>query len=290
MNGANANTTDESLTHQKKVKADMTRAAQLLVAEVEAKMFPPQVQQLSYEQLSQTQPPWSPIPFGQPPSLFSNNVSPLSNHTPPPLLKPNTTFSRPPVWTPTPSTSHASWTPPLTTNPTFSRPPVWSPTPTPTPTPAPAPRFPHLDLVQDPKVFESAYLHPRSAQNDRQEANRNIVQTELQTNQCRVLAPLLVRFDGPESKYVAVKLEANGVLTGVRDQVPDMVLNFHADTGAITVTVCKVSAILSRFQLVVDILYAMKSSIPLTIQAFNQLYDEMRVQQLRLLRQRSPEQ
>lgn len=274
------NATEDSVTQQKKVKADMTRAAQLLVAEVEAKMFPPQVQQLSYEQLyrNSQQQQQQQQSFGQ-----SAIVAPP--------LKPSAAFSRAPVWTPTVQPTPAptpapAWHP----NPTFSRPPVWSPVPVPAPTRAPATtpsaRFPHLELVQDPKMFESAYLHPQSAENDRREAVRNAVDTEVQSNQCRVLAPLLVRFDGAESKYVAVKLEANGALTGVRDQVPDMVLNFHADTGAITVTVCQVSSIMSRFQLVVDILYAMKSSVPLSIQAFNELYDEMRVQQLRLLRDR----
>jgi len=72
------------------------------------------------------------------------------------------------------------------------------------------------------------------------EAARAADRATLAPPQCKVLPPLLVTYTGRESKFVPVEVMANAAMRVVRDGPFDLVLNFAAPSGAVTVTVCKV--------------------------------------------------
>jgi hypothetical protein len=107
---------------------------------------------------------------------------------------------------------------------------------------------------------------------------------------CKVYPPLLVRYNDPKNRndmYVPVELYAGGEMH-VTKSFPDMILNFHADTHAITVTTCKINAQkLKEYEIAMQTLYSMvtlgSSDTMLTLNEFTILYDSTRYALLRAL-------
>ena len=106
---------------------------------------------------------------------------------------------------------------------------------------------------------------------------------------CKVYPPLLVRYRDPAQpgdQYVPVELFAGGEMRYTRG-FPDLILNFHSDTRAITVTVCQIDARKwSQYQLAMQTLYSMTvvgAETTLTVPEFTALYDNVRYNLLRSL-------
>jgi hypothetical protein len=103
---------------------------------------------------------------------------------------------------------------------------------------------------------------------------------------CEVFPPLLVRYGGEEDTFIPVKLTISGEMHKTLE-TPDMILNFHADSKAITLTMCDLDKNnLSRYNVAVDALYAMRMPIGLdglSLIEFASLYDEARAPLLKNL-------
>jgi hypothetical protein len=149
-------------------------------------------------------------------------------------------------------------------------------------------------------LFFQNYIKPQDASKDFQTSLSNVsaVQQQVQrdTNQpndisrkCQVFPPLLVRYDDPKSrddKYVAIKILSGGEIKATSD-VPDMILNFHADTHAITVTICNIDPKkVKDFEITIWALYSMFDKDPenmLDITSFTILYDQTRYELLKAI-------
>lgn len=106
---------------------------------------------------------------------------------------------------------------------------------------------------------------------------------------CRVYPPLLVRYHDPRAgadAYIPVELFAGAELHYAHG-FPDLILNFHADTHAITVTTCRINAAkMKEYELAMQVLYSLTVSDPdrmLTVPEFTALYDNARSSLLRSL-------
>ena len=103
---------------------------------------------------------------------------------------------------------------------------------------------------------------------------------------CKVFPPLLVRYQDPQAKdaYIPVELSAGAEMHYARS-FPDLVLNFHADTHAVTVTVCRIEPFKMKvYELAMQVLYSMTTTQPdkmLTVTEFTALYDNVRYNLLR---------
>lgn len=111
-------------------------------------------------------------------------------------------------------------------------------------------------------------------------------------HQCRVFPPLLVRYDDPKTHqdaFIPVELYAGGEIHYARG-FPDMILNFHADTHAITLTTCKIDPQKMReYEIAMQVLYSLVTVEPdkmLTVAEFTMMYDAKRYALLRSLAMR----
>jgi len=106
---------------------------------------------------------------------------------------------------------------------------------------------------------------------------------------CQVYPPLLVRYNdmkSKEDKYIPAKILAGGELRLTED-IPDIILNFHADTHAITITVCKINPQkVKDYELTIWTLYSMYNKNPdnmLDIPGFSLMYDQTRYELLKAI-------
>lgn len=125
-------------------------------------------------------------------------------------------------------------------------------------------------------LFFQNYTNARQANVDHTQALRNVSRTN--TMSCQVYPPLLCRYKGISNEFLPVMILPGGELHASQpNQRPDMVLNFHNVSGAITFTTCYIDANkLDLFKIVITTLYAMMSDTPLTVTSFTRLYDETR--------------
>lgn len=111
-------------------------------------------------------------------------------------------------------------------------------------------------------------------------------------HQCRVFPPLLVRYDDPKTHqdaFIPVELYSGGEIHYARG-FPDMILNFHADTHAITLTTCKIDPKKMReYEIAMQVLYSLVTTDPdkmLSVAEFTVMYDVKRYALLRSLAMR----
>lgn len=149
---------------------------------------------------------------------------------------------------------------------------------------------------QQPDLFLQNYIRPADGLKDLQTSLANAADSHKKAtvaaavtpteHQCKVFPPLLVRYGDPKGQdtYVPVELMAGAELRYTRS-FPDLVLNFHADTQAVTVTVCQINANKwPEYELAMQVLYSLVVTDPeklLTVTEFSALYDNMRYDLLR---------
>lgn len=138
----------------------------------------------------------------------------------------------------------------------------------------------------DQSLFYNSYVKPAVAQEDHTKAKADIQQhmdsvveqypelsNTVYQSVCQIFPPLLVRYHGTKEEYIPVKLAINGEMRKTYE-VPDLILHFRSQSGAITLTICNIDKEqYPRYQLALDTLYAMRSPIPLDLVQFALLYD-----------------
>ncbi len=130
-------------------------------------------------------------------------------------------------------------------------------------------------------VFGQSYVHLDDAQRDYAQVLRNLGRVENVSNTCVVLMPLLVKFAGEKDAYIPVRLGLGAELQKTIG-VPDMLISFHSESKAITVSVCEVQKErILLFRTAIDCLYSMTADRPLTILNFQRLYDDVRLRVLK---------
>jgi hypothetical protein len=154
-------------------------------------------------------------------------------------------------------------------------------------------------------LFFQNYIKPQDAAKDFQTSMNNVVAVSSNTmnnnnnnhnnnnmtsfQKCQVYPPLLIRYHDPmnskQDRYVAVKILKGGELRATTG-VPDMILNFHADTHAITVTICQIDPNkIKDFELSIWALYSMfhpnVDDNMVDINSFTILYDQTRYELLK---------
>lgn len=154
-----------------------------------------------------------------------------------------------------------------------------------------------VPAAQQHDLFMKNYIRPQDGVNNMRVSMQNASEVHQNataatratptTHQCRVFPPLLVRYDDPKTRadaYIPVALFAGGELhytTGF----PDLILNFHADTHAITLTACQIDPKkFQQYELAMEVLYSLTVSDPdkmLTVAEFTTLYDQARYTWLR---------
>ena len=97
---------------------------------------------------------------------------------------------------------------------------------------------------------------------------------------------MLVRYNGNGDDYIPVQLVSGGEMHYTKG-VPDMILNFHKDTHAITVTICNIQKNkLPDYEIAMQTLYSMVINTEpekmLSVQDFTTMYDLKRYEILRL--------
>lgn len=153
-------------------------------------------------------------------------------------------------------------------------------------------------------LFFQNYIKPQDAAKDFQTTMSNAasVQQTVQQNtnqpndlsrKCRVFPPLLIRYNDEKSrddKYIPVKVLFGGELRATSD-VPDIILNFHADSHAITLTICNINpAKMKDFELAIWTLYSMLDKDPdnmVDITSFTIMYDQTRYELLKSISARN---
>lgn len=154
-----------------------------------------------------------------------------------------------------------------------------------------------VPAAQQADLFMRNYVRPQDAVKNLNAAQQN-AQTVHQklaaattlasttARHCRVYPPLLVRYAGPDDAYIPVNLMAGAELQTTRG-LPDLILNFHADTQAITVTTCRIEPTKwPEYELAMQVLYSLtvpEAERTLNVREFTQLYDQVRYNLLRAL-------
>jgi hypothetical protein len=136
-------------------------------------------------------------------------------------------------------------------------------------------------------LFLQNYIKPQDANKNYQnslQSYQTLMQPFAQQQQppqqpktCRVFPPLLVRYmDRGTDQYIPVKILTGGEMK-YTSEVPDLVLNFHSDTQAITITVCTIDPKKYKdYELTIWALYSMVSDNMLDVSKFTLLYDQTR--------------
>ncbi len=150
------------------------------------------------------------------------------------------------------------------------------------------------------KMFLTQYTNPAFAETDLRQSATNAVNAHknltlamniaASSNQCGVFPPLLIRYNGAEDKYIPVRItNSSGEIHAVRDELPDMIVNFHAQSRAITLTVCRIdSTHMEKYFTVLDVMYSIapvaNNEVAVTIEEFTKLYDQHRAEYLHNLK------
>lgn len=148
----------------------------------------------------------------------------------------------------------------------------------------------NVQPVQGGALFFKQYQHPQIGQANHAQAltNRDSVFQQLPsppTGKCTVFPPLLVRFAGHKDTYIPVQVLSGGEIHDTA-QIPDFIMNFHRDTGAITLTVCDIpKQRYFDFEIAVTALYALQADQPLSLNEITALYDQNRMKVLEHLKQ-----
>ncbi len=133
----------------------------------------------------------------------------------------------------------------------------------------------------NPPLFHQNYMDESMAHQDMKTVEQNVHQLSTPPLTCEVFPPLLVRYRGDTNVYVPVEIAVGGELHKTL-RVPDLILNFHAQSQAITPTWCDLKLKESKLYLMVnDALYRMRAPQPLTILEFQELYDQTRMALIR---------
>lgn len=137
------------------------------------------------------------------------------------------------------------------------------------------------------QIFQNMYHEARSARQDLAAGTRvgqKVWSSPDWSQNCSVFPPLLVRFRGTSDVFAPLKLLEQGRIQGTKG-VPDAVLNFHADTRAVTLTLClPVGAPptqIARFEFFISVLYSLNNAQPLNKIEFVAAYDRKRIEILR---------
>ena len=146
-------------------------------------------------------------------------------------------------------------------------------------------------------LFFQNYINPNDATTDYTRSLKNTAEVFVNVDPpkaCHVFPPLLIRFDGKEDHYIPVEILHMAELK-VTNKVPDIVLNFHADTKAINFTVCQIRpekvTDLKIFVSVVYSLISMDKKETVDINLFTMMYDQARysyLQRIGVLKKKSP--
>jgi len=149
----------------------------------------------------------------------------------------------------------------------------------------------------DQTLFFQSYVNPTAAKTDLAAASKNVNQTvetalkaapitvierlELQQLRCEVFPPLLVRYAGTYDTYIPCILTTSSEIHRTA-QKPMLILNFHAQSTSITLTICDIDRLhMPTLQLALRVLYAMKAPDALSLEQFTTLYDSVRMSFLR---------
>jgi len=104
---------------------------------------------------------------------------------------------------------------------------------------------------------------------------------------CTVYPPLLVRAAVPEDRFIPVVIQEDAFIHKTA-RVPDLVIGFHRDSGAIIPTVCRLSeAKEGDMKTVFTILYSIVSDTPVNVRTFQELYDRQREEVIRFVNEDS---
>lgn len=135
-------------------------------------------------------------------------------------------------------------------------------------------------------MFYQHYISPTYAQEDHNTGLQNMTQNGGSATDCHVYPPLLVRYadpSRPSDQYLPVDVYNNGELHPAQG-VPDLTVNFHASTGAITLTSCHVDPEREQdLKIAIWTFYSMHpgpNDRTLTIDEFTSMYDQTRFQVL----------
>lgn len=140
-------------------------------------------------------------------------------------------------------------------------------------------------------LFAKHYASPSTAQSDHDQSLNNaklgLSSEGLQhESTCFVLPPLFIRYQDPANAgdaYIPFIIVGSGELHETKE-TPDLIVNFHKQSQAITLTVCRDpgSDRMSLFERVIQWLYSLISTSgkPVTVKQFLSMYDQKRYETL----------
>lgn len=132
-------------------------------------------------------------------------------------------------------------------------------------------------------LFYQNYINPRSAQKD-YETNVSNVKKVFATfdttgKKCHVYPPLLIRYADQQSQFIPIEILPLGEIK-ITAKIPDIILNFHADSKAITFTTCEIDKKkIPDFNIFITAVYSMfvvDTEKTFDIHQFTVMYDQER--------------
>ena len=131
--------------------------------------------------------------------------------------------------------------------------------------------------------FDTSYNSLIGANHDKAQLSRNL--QEYKNVDIDVFPPLLIKYKTepayPDGRFLPLVVRMGGELQPAEEGVPDIVLNFHNPSGAITISVFPVkNANFHNLKLAMNVFYAMKSPEPVDAQKFIEIYRDTRTRLL----------
>lgn len=135
--------------------------------------------------------------------------------------------------------------------------------------------------------FNNSYSTPVGSDHDKRQLEQNM--SDYKNVDIDVFPPLLITYKPehayPDGRFASLKVGMGGELKPSKEGVPDIVINFHNPSGAITVSVFPVKNRdnFNNLKLVMSTLYAMKSPTPVTADEFLKIYSDTRTRLLNVI-------
>lgn len=141
--------------------------------------------------------------------------------------------------------------------------------------------------VSTQSSFIQSYNSSVGAEHDQRQLSQNV--DDYKNVDIDVFPPLLITYKPdpmyPDGRFAPLLVNMGGELKPAKEGVPDLVLNFHNPSGAITVSVFPVKSKdkFNYMKLTMNTLYAMKSPHPVTVDEFLKIYSDTRTRLLNVI-------
>lgn len=149
------------------------------------------------------------------------------------------------------------------------------------------PNFQQVSFPEKSLFFQN-YINPNDATVDYRKSLQNTAEVHKPLKipamkACHVFPPLLLRYEGREDHYIPVEILPAAELK-ITQKVPDVVLNFHADTKAINFTICHTQPEkVNDLKIFVSVVYSLMEmdSQKIDVKLFTLMYDQARYSYLK---------